>query len=182
MDGHFVPNLTVGPAVVKSLRPHTPLFLDCHLMVENPDRWIEPFHSAGADGLTLHIETLTEPAKTLKKVRDLGMKVGLTLKPQTALERLVPWLSWVDLVLVMTVDPGYSGQKMLPEQINKISLLREHFRALSCHPLIEVDGGVNCETVAHLQQADVLVAGNFVFKSPDYGAAIAELKNSGGPT
>jgi ribulose-phosphate 3-epimerase len=178
MDGHFVPNLTIGAPVVKSLRQVTEATLDCHLMVEKPEAYVQAFCDAGADHLTIHIEATTRPEAVLRQIRDLGMKPGITLRPATPIERIYPFLPLVDLVLVMTVDPGFSGQKFMLDQVAKIALLREQFQKLGHSPLLEIDGGVNAETVHYLHDVDVLVAGNFVFKSDDYAQAIRTLKTA----
>lgn len=175
MDGHFVPNLTMGAPVVKSLRQATTAVLDCHLMVTHPDQWLEDFAKAGASYLTVHIETLPDPEATLKKIRDLGMKAGLTLRPSTALERILPYLNQVDLILVMTVEPGFSGQSFMPEAARRVTELRQRLKALSSKALIEVDGGITDETAQLVLDADVLVAGNYIFKN-DYQTSIQKLK------
>ncbi len=173
MDGHFVPNLTIGAPVVKSLRPVTKLPLDVHLMIERPERYIEDFCKAGADYLTIHVESSPNTESTLKKIRSLGVKPGITLRPRTPVEDIFPYLSLVDLVLIMTVEPGFGGQSFMRDQVAKISKVR----ARAPHVLIEVDGGVTDETAKELREADVLVAGSFVFKK-DYSAAIRALKDS----
>lgn len=176
MDGHFVPNLTIGAPVVKSLKPISKLPLDCHLMIENPDKYIEDFAKAGASTITIHIEAAADPAATLKRIRELGCKPGVTLKPATPVSSIMPYLALVDLVLVMTVNPGFSGQSFMREQVAKIGEIRRELTRIGSKALIEVDGGVTPETARELREADVLVAGNAVFKAPDYAEAIAKLK------
>lgn len=176
MDGHFVPNLTIGAPVVRSLRKVTQLPLDCHLMIEAPERYVKDFAEAGANYITIHIEATKDPVRLLKEIRDLGCKAGITLRPVTAVEMIVPFLGLVDLVLVMTVDPGFSGQKFMIEQVEKIKTIRAELKRIGSKALIEVDGGVNAETVAMCKDADVLVAGNFIFKN-DYASAIKTLKD-----
>jgi ribulose-phosphate 3-epimerase len=176
MDGHFVPNLTIGAPVVKCLRPVTKLPLDCHLMIENPERYIEDFAKAGADYITIHIEATANPAAALVRIRELGAKAGITLRPATPVEDILPLLPLVDLILVMTVNPGFSGQKFMAEQVAKITRVREELVRLNHPALIQVDGGVALDTVAQVRGADVLVAGNAVFKAPDYSEAIRKLK------
>lgn len=179
MDGHFVPNLTIGPPVVKSLRATTKLPFDVHLMIENPDEYLEDFAKAGADYLTVHIETLPSPQKTLERIRSLGAKPGITLRPATPIEDILPHLKFVDLVLVMTVNPGFSGQSFMGEQIEKINIVRRELAKLGHKALIEVDGGINPQTAKVCREADVLVAGNAVFKAgKDYSSAITELKRA----
>lgn len=176
MDGHFVPNLTIGAPVVKSLRPATKLTLDCHLMIEHPEKYIEAFAKAGADYITIHVEATPRPAEVLVRIRELGVKAGVTLRPVTPVEEILPLLPLVDLVLIMTVNPGFSGQKFMHEQVAKIKRVREELVRLNHAALIQVDGGVGPETVREVREADVLVAGNAVFKAADYAEAIRGLK------
>jgi ribulose-phosphate 3-epimerase len=180
MDGHFVPNLTLGAPVVKCIRPVSKVPLDCHLMVENPENYLTDFAQAGATYLTVHIEALRDPIHTLKRIRELGMKAGLTLKPATSVEALYPFLSYTDLVLIMTVNPGFSGQKFMADQVDKIAKVRAELKRIGHSSLIEVDGGINPETAKLVKDADILVSGNDVFKSADYRVAIAQLKKAKG--
>ncbi|MCB0355368.1 MAG: ribulose-phosphate 3-epimerase [Bdellovibrionales bacterium] len=175
MDGHFVPNLTIGPPVVKSLRPVTQLPLDVHLMIESPEKYLRDFAQAGADYITVHIEAVEDIETCLHQIKDLGCKPGITLKPGTELEKILPYLPLVDLVLVMTVEPGFGGQAFMREQVEKIDRLRQEIIRLALPTLIEVDGGINVETAKQCKNADVLVAGSFVFKN-DYKYAIASLQ------
>ena len=175
MDGHFVPNLTIGAPVVRSLRKVTSLPLDCHLMISSPEKFIKDFAEAGANYITIHVEATKDPIQLLKDIRGLGCKAGITLRPATAVEAIVPFLGLVDLVLVMTVDPGFSGQKFMVEQVEKIKIIRAELKRIGSKALIEVDGGVNAETVVMCKDADVLVAGNYIFKN-DYATAIQTLK------
>lgn len=177
MDGHFVPNLTIGAPVVKSLRPITRLPLDVHLMIEKPERFIDAFADAGSDYLTIHVESTEDVAGTLKKIREKGVKPGITLRPKTPVEKVLPFLPLVDLVLVMTVEPGFGGQSFMHDQIEKIKILRREIERLKRPVYIEVDGGINAETAPLVRDADVLVAGNYVFKN-DYKTAIATLKRA----
>lgn len=181
MDGHFVDNLTIGVPVVKSLKKISPLPLDVHLMIERPEKYIEAFVKAGSDYLTIHVESTQDPAAVLRKIRALGAKPGITLRPRTNLEEILPFLPLVDLVLVMTVEPGFGGQAFMQNQVQKIESLRREIdeKNLSC--LIEVDGGVNGETIGFLKNADVLVAGSFVFSGneTDYKKNIDQLKAIG---
>lgn len=177
MDGHFVPNLTIGVPVVKSLKKISPLPLDVHLMIEKPERYVEDFVKAGSDYLTIHVEATEDPAAVLKRIRELGAKAGITLRPGTALESVLPLLPWCDLVLVMTVEPGFGGQSFMPDQVEKIRRLRQEIRTKNLNLLIEVDGGINEQTARACAEADVLVAGNYVFKN-DYAQAIAQLKKA----
>ncbi len=176
MDGHFVPNLTIGPPVVKSLRKITKLPLDVHLMIEEPARYLEDYRKAGADWLTIHVEAAKDVAGTLAKIRSLGAKPGISLRPGTPLSAIEPYLSKIDLVLVMTVEPGFGGQSFMPDQIEKVSGLRSK----GFTGLISVDGGIAAATApsALAAGADVLVAGTAVFGSKDRGAAIRGLREA----
>ncbi len=176
MDGHFVPNLTIGAPVVKSLRPVTKIPLDCHLMIENPEKYIDDFADAGADYITVHIETCKDARAVLEMIRARGVKPGITLRPATPVGEILPYLPYVDLVLVMTVNPGFSGQKFMADQVGKISDIRSELKCIGHQALIQVDGGINPETAQLVREADVLVAGNAVFKSGDYQQAIRAIK------
>lgn len=180
MDGHFVPNLTIGAPVVKSLKPVSKLPLDCHLMIENPEKYIEDFAKAGAYTITIHIESTTDPGAVLNRIRELGCKPGITLKPATPAKDLFPFLKLVDLILVMTVNPGFSGQSFMAEQVEKIHAIREELKRIGHTALIEVDGGITPETAKQVREADVVVAGNAVFKAGDYKTAIQALKSAKG--
>lgn len=183
MDGSFVPNLTFGMPVIKALKPHAKIPFDVHLMIEKPERYIESFIEAGADYLTLHIESTQVLTESLKKIKSLKCKAGLTLRPGTSVEELKPYLSEVDLVLVMTVEPGFGGQSFREEQLQKITTLRQWRAAGVGSYLIEVDGGVAAETAPRCVAAgaDVLVAGSAVFKGEktvlNYKNNIDFLKN-----
>ena len=183
MDGLFVPNLTIGMPVIKSLKPNCHIPMDVHLMIEKPERYIEDFIKAGADYLTLHVESTDFMEESLKKIRSLGCKSGITLRPNTNLELIKPYLHLVDLVLVMTVEPGFGGQTFMHQQIEKIETLKEWRQKNSFNYLIEVDGGINAQTakVCVAAGADVLVAGNAVFKGDksksNYKANIDSLRN-----
>ncbi len=175
MDGHFVPNITIGPVVVQSLKKMSPLPLDVHLMIENPEFYVEAFCKAGADYLTFHIEATKDPQALIQKIKSFGAKVGITLRPRTAVEEILPWVSMVDLVLVMTVEPGFGGQSFMHDQVDKIQRLRQWIDQKQLPVLIEVDGGVNDQTVQFCQDCDVLVAGSFIFQR-DAVSAIQALK------
>ncbi len=177
MDGQFVPNLTIGAPVVKSLRPVTDKIFDVHLMIEKPENLIEDFIQAGSDIITIHVESTTLVSEIFKKLKANNVKCGITLRPKTKLQDILKYLSEVDLVLVMTVEPGFGGQSFMFDQVQKIKelkLLREKHKY---NYLIEVDGGVNQDTVKECLDADVLVAGSFIFKS-DYKKQIDILKNA----
>ena len=176
MDGHFVPNLTIGAPVVKSLRPITRLPLDVHLMIDEPIRYVADFARAGADYLTVHVEACADVRATLTAIRALNVKPGLTLRPGTPVAAILPHLDLVDLVLIMTVEPGFGGQSFLSDQVAKIGAVRAEARRLGRSLLIEVDGGVTDQTARQLTEADVLVAGSFVFRG-DYAVNINKLKD-----
>ncbi len=173
MDGHFVPNLTIGPQAVASLRPVTKLPLDVHLMVEHPEKYIPTFVEAGADRVTVHAEACGDLAGVVRQIRKLGVKVGVALRPQTDVKVLNPCLEEVDLCLLMTVNPGFGGQAFMPEVLPKIEALRAIYDR---H--IQVDGGITYETGKRTLEAgaDVLVAGTYIFRAADASQAIAALK------
>lgn len=175
MDGRFVPNISIGIPVVKSLKKVSKIPLDVHLMIEEPERYVEDFIKAGSDYLTIHVESTKDPAAVLKRIRDLGAKAGITLRPGTSLDTVLPLLPLCDLVLVMTVEPGFGGQSFMADQIAKISRLRQEIVAKNLSCLIEVDGGINAETARLCHEADVFVAGSYVF-GRDYKTAIASLR------
>ena len=177
MDGCFVPNLTIGPPVVKSLKKVSSLPLDVHLMIQQPEKMISAFAKAGASSLTVHIETTKNPSAILQQIRKEKVLAGLTLKPTTPVEKLFPFLKELDLVLIMTVEPGFGGQALLPSAVSKIKAVREEINRQGLkNILIHVDGGVNAETQPLLSSADVLIAGNFIFTHPSYKTAISLLK------
>lgn len=168
MDGHFVPTITVGPLFVEACRSATKLPLDTHLMVTDPDRHLEAFAKAGSDGLTVHVETCPNLAQTIERIKSLGCKAGVTLNPPTPASALDPVLPLVDLVLVMSVNPGYSGQKFMPEMIDKVKEIRNKLDAIHSQAYLQVDGGMSVETLPLMRKggANVFVAGNFAFKHP----------------
>jgi ribulose-phosphate 3-epimerase len=176
MDGHFVPNLTIGPLVVAALRGRTALPLDCHLMVSRPEDWVEEFSRAGADLITVHWEAATHLDRLLQRIRELGCKAGVSINPATPVSLLAEVLDRVDLVLLMSVNPGFGGQAFIPGTLKKV----EELKALrGAHPfLIEVDGGVSEKNIRELRRAgaDVFVAGSAVFGKKDRAQAIRELK------
>ena len=180
MDGHFVPNLTFGPPVVAAIRKISKLPLDVHLMVSNPAALVEQFAEAGADYLTVHVETEPHLHRLVNRIRELGVKPAVTLNPATSVDLLDEILSEVDMVLVMSINPGFGGQKFIPASLDKIRRLRQKLKRLDRQVLIEVDGGVNQETAPQLIEAgvDVLVAGSAVFGSADMKATIAALKQA----
>lgn len=182
MDGHFVPNLTMGPGLVKALRRHTNLPFDCHLMLAKPVDYIDAFIKAGADRIAIHVEA-ADPAKALDMIASAGINAGISVNPDTNLNMIAPFLDIVDFVIVMTVHPGFYGQKMIPTALDKVAVLRQTLRALDRDVAIQVDGGVTVEN-AHLVAragADEVVAGSAVFQSADYRTAIDALKVAATP-
>ena len=163
MDGHFVPNLSYGPGVIKSIRPVSNQFFDVHLMIENTEKYVEPFAEAGADGITMHIESVSDVDGCIKLIRSFGKKVAIALNPDTPAERVMPYVDKIDMVLVMSVFPGYGGQKYIEDVNDKIRFLRKEC-GKDIH--IEVDCGVNGDNIKNVYDcgADVLVAGTAVFK------------------
>ena len=180
MDGHFVPNLTFGPPVVAAIRKISKLPLDVHLMVSNPAALVEQFAEAGANYLTVHVETEPHLHRLVNRIRELGVKPAVTLNPATSVDLLDEILSEVDMVLVMSVNPGFGGQKFIPASLAKIRRLKQKMNRLDRQVLIEVDGGVNQVTAPQLIEAgvDVLVAGSAVFGSADMKTTIAALKQA----
>ena len=182
MDGHFVPNITIGPDVVKALRPHTTLPFDVHLMVAPVDPWLEAYREAGADILTVHPESGPHVHRTLGRIRQLGARAGLVFKPATPLSILEEVVDLVDLVLIMSVNPGFGGQKFIPTSLNKIARARDILDRAGSKAHLQVDGGVIADNAAACVAAgaDALVAGSFVFKGgPDaYAANIKALKEA----
>jgi ribulose-phosphate 3-epimerase len=178
MDGHFVPPITIGPLIVRALRPATSIPLDVHLMVEHPERLAEEFVKAGADGITVHVEAPHDVAATLAFIRRLGVRVGLALNPPTPLDAVQPYLDRIDLLLVMSVTPGWGGQQIAEGSMEKFAAAREIKRRTGGRWLIEVDGGIKPANAKHARDsgAEVLVAGSAVFESADYAHAIAALR------
>lgn len=178
MDGHFVPNITIGPLVVDSIRPITKLPLDCHLMIENPDQYIEAFAKAGSDYITVHVEACRHLHRTVHLIKSFGVKAGIVLNPATPIEWIEPILSDVDMVLLMTVNPGFGGQKFISSVLPKIKRVREMADEKGLELEIEIDGGVNEETAPLCIEAGatILVAGSAVFNQSDRVQAIAKLK------
>ncbi|QCD96674.1 ribulose-phosphate 3-epimerase, cytoplasmic isoform [Vigna unguiculata] len=180
MDGHFVPNLTIGAPVIESLRKHTKAYLDCHLMVTNPLDYVEPLAKAGASGFTFHVETLKNDWEELiQRIKSHGMRPGVSVKPGTPIEEVFPLVEAenpVEMVLVMTVEPGFGGQKFIPQMMDKVRILRKKYPSLD----IEVDGGLGPSTieVAASAGANCIVAGSSVFGAPEPAQVISLLRNS----
>lgn len=173
MDGHFVPNLTIGPGVVSWIRKCTSLPLDVHLMIEKPKQFVEVFRKAGADWITVHIEACPEAGAALSAIRKSGAKAGLSVRPKTPIETLFPFLSGLDLVLVMTVEPGFGGQAFMPEMLEKVKRLRPRFQGK-----ISVDGGIDPRNAPEAVRAgaDILVAGSAIFGQKDRARALQDLR------
>ena len=173
MDGHFVPNLTIGPLVVAAIHRVTELPLDVHLMIDTPSRFIAEFRKAGADWITVHVEAEKDMHRVLKMIRDSGAKAGISLRPQTPVEEILHYLGELDLVLVMSVEPGFGGQLFMPEMMEKVKALRSKFQGL-----ISVDGGIGVGNASQALEAgaDILVAGSAVFGKADRAKALLEFR------
>jgi ribulose-phosphate 3-epimerase len=182
MDGHFVPNLTIGPPVVKSLRKRTDLYLDCHLMVDNPGDLLEDFADAGADGCTVHIE-LGDPRPLFAAMRDLGLRVGLTHNPETPVDAVLPYLEEIDFLLFMSVHPGFGGQAFIPSVLDKLATARKVVDDGGLSVELEIDGGINRETAprAAAAGADILVAGSAIFHADDPATAARQIREAAWP-
>lgn len=178
MDGHFVDNISFGPAMVETARKATGNFLDVHLMISRPDHYLERFLAAGADGITVHVEADHDVSATLHRIRTAGRKAGLALNPATPFEAVVPYLGEIDLLLVMTVVPGFGGQPFMEETMPKLAEAACWRAKAGAHFRLEVDGGINASTaaIAVSHGADVLVVGNSSFRAPDMSAAIATMR------
>ena len=176
MDGHFVPNISIGVPVVKSIRKKTDLFLDTHLMIDNPEKYVEVFAKAGSDLMTFHLEATENPADVIKLVKSLGKKVGISIKPKTEAKEIFPYLNEVDLVLVMTVEPGFGGQEFMHDCAMKIPEIREKAPE---DLIIQVDGGINNLTgkICKSLGANSLVAGSYIYKAENIKEAISSLKH-----
>lgn len=182
MDGHFVPNLTVGPPIVEALKKVTKLPLDVHLMITNADAFIQEFAEAGADYLTVHVEACPHLHRTVQSIKERGVKAGVTLNPATPIASLQEILPDVDLVLIMSVNPGFGGQKFIPSALNKVAAARAMLDRIHSRALLEVDGGIKAENAAQVVAAGatVLVAGSAIFSQRDYAGTIAALRAAGG--
>ncbi|MFC1512614.1 ribulose-phosphate 3-epimerase [bacterium] len=180
MDGHFVNNITFGPPLVKSIRPRTKLILESHLMIENPKKFIDAFKKAGSDIIIIHYETSSEPQKLLNQIKETGAQAGISINPGTPWEKIKDLLELVDIVLVMTVNPGFGGQLFIHEVLDKIKELKKYIQENNLSIDIEVDGGINTETIKPAAQAgaNIIVAGSSIFNKHDPVKAIIELKES----
>ena len=179
MDGHFVPNISIGVPVVKSLRKATTGFLDVHLMISQPEKYLDAFAKAGADLLNVHVEAEGDMAAMLKHIRELGIKSALTIKPNTPAEAVFPYLPLCDMILVMSVEPGFGGQKFMPSALPKLQALKAEIARQGVSCLLEIDGGINLENAREAADAgaDVLVAGSAVFGAADVGKTVKAFKS-----
>ena len=178
MDGHFVPNISIGPPVVKSIRKATDMFLDCHLMISNPFDYVESFASSGADLIGFHVESESDVEKTLEKIINAGVKPALVIKPKTPAEAVYPYLEKLAMVLVMTVEPGFGGQSFMADMLPKIKAIREKANQVNPDLLIQVDGGIVPETAKLCVEAgaDVLVSGSYIFGAENIENAVNSLR------
>ncbi len=179
MDGHFVPNLSYGAMLIRSIRSRTKTFFDAHLMISDPARYLDDYLAAGCDAITIHIEAVPEPTQVLRRIRAAGRLAGLALNPGTPAERLFPYLLECDLVLVMSVEPGFGGQKFMPQVLDKARVLKSN---LPAGALLSIDGGIAKETIASAAAAgcQVFVAGSAIFDEPDYTSAVQNLERLAG--
>jgi ribulose-phosphate 3-epimerase len=180
MDGHFVPNITIGPLVLEALKGQTTLVRDVHLMIENPDFYVEAFAKAGADILTVHQETCVHLHRTIQLIKSYGMKAGVSLNPATPVSVLEDILQELDLVLIMSVNPGFGGQSFIPQSLDKIKKLKEMIHSRGLHIEIEVDGGIKADNVAEVVRAgaDVIVAGSALFGAPDFEVEVRKFREA----
>jgi ribulose-phosphate 3-epimerase len=178
MDGHFVPNISIGVPVINSLKGRTSLPLDVHLMIENPEKYVKPFVEAGSDMLTFHVEIRAQVSKVIEDIKKSGIKTGLSLNPDTSVMRLEPYLDKIDTILVMTVNPGFGGQELKQEALDKISELRKKIDKKGLNTSIAVDGGINTSNAGKIiaAGADILVAGTAIFGAEDRAKAISGLR------
>jgi ribulose-phosphate 3-epimerase len=179
MDGHFVPNITMGPLVVEAVRKSTELTIDVHLMIESPDRYIVEFAKAGADYIAVHQEACTHLHRSVQLIRENGAKTGVALNPATPVESLRWILDDLDFVLIMSVNPGFGGQKFIPSALQKATQLKKMIHERGLKTLVQIDGGVNSGTIGRIAESgvDVFVAGSAIFGSEDYNQTISELKS-----
>ncbi len=180
MDGHFVPNLSFGADLIASIRPHSKLIFDVHLMITDPDRYIDDFVRAGADIITIHLEACSDPQKVIQQIRDREVRVGLAISPATPVEDIIPYLPSIDMALIMTVVPGFGGQSLIPETLEKVRAVRRYADSQGLKLDVEVDGGIKAEN-AHLTVeagANILVAGSAIFGSKTPAKVIQEMRQS----
>ncbi|MCD8106978.1 MAG: ribulose-phosphate 3-epimerase [Oscillospiraceae bacterium] len=179
MDGHFVPNISYGVPVLKSIRKYSRLPFDVHLMISDPSSYIEPFANAGADGITFHLEATANPVVIIDKIHSLGLRAGVSVKPKTDVSLLYPLLGIMDMALIMTVEPGFGGQGFIPETLDKVKSLREYAASKNIALDIEVDGGISDKTAHAVKEAgaNVLVSGSYLFRAADMATNCRLLKN-----
>jgi ribulose-phosphate 3-epimerase len=180
MDGNFVPNITMGSSIISSLRKITKLPFDVHLMIDNPDRYIESFYKAGADIITVHVEATRHLHRTVELIKSFDLRAGVSLNPATSLEQVEEIIHYIDLLLIMSVNPGFGGQQFIGTSLAKIARARKMLDGIPRRPLLEVDGGVNLKNIGDVAEAgaDVIVAGAAVFGTEDYQKTIASLKRA----
>jgi ribulose-phosphate 3-epimerase len=180
MDGHFVSNITIGPIIVENIRKKTSIFLDCHLMINTPEKFIDAFAQAGADLITIHRESVTDPLIVINQIKKAGCMAGISINPETSFETIRAIIPEVDLVLVMSVHPGFSGQKFIADVVPKLKEANEVIRKTKKRIYLQIDGGINAENAGLVKKngADVLVAASFIFKSKNYHHAIKLLKEA----
>ncbi|MBQ6809095.1 MAG: ribulose-phosphate 3-epimerase [Clostridia bacterium] len=178
MDGHFVPNISIGIPVVQSIRKATDMILDCHLMISDPEKYIPQFAKAGADIITFHVEAVEDCGKVIDMITELGVKPSISVKPNTPAEELFPYLDKLYMVLVMTVEPGFGGQKMIPQCLEKVKILKEEISRRSLNVLVQADGGINDETLEKTVESgvDVAVLGSAVFAQKDRNSYIEKIQ------
>jgi ribulose-phosphate 3-epimerase len=182
MDGHFVPNITIGPVVVESIRKVTRIPLDVHLMITDPDKYGPEFIKAGADWVSIHPETCANPSRSLQKIRELGAKASIAVNPDVALENVVNYLTEIDMILMMTVFPGFGGQAFIPDVLPKIERIRRIIDQRKLPVLVEADGGIKVDNVDRVVRAgaEVVVSGSGIFKTPDYAETIHRMRTAAG--
>ncbi|NLZ72074.1 MAG: ribulose-phosphate 3-epimerase [Clostridiaceae bacterium] len=178
MDGHYVPNISFGPLVAEALKPHTDLLLDVHLMISNPDLYIESFAKAGADNITIHQEVAVHGLRTIQKIKELGCSAGIAINPGTSIETLEEYLPYVDLILIMTVNPGFGGQSYIPSMDKKILRTRKMIDQSDYDIFLEIDGGISSENIERLAEkgANAFVAGSAIFSKADRKAEISLMR------
>lgn len=179
MDGHFVPNITIGPIIVKAARKSTRLPVDVHLMIEKPDNFLEAFAQAGADYISVHVEEVVHLNRSINRIKELGCKAGVVINPATPVNSIIDVAEYIDLLLIMTVNPGFGGQKFIANSFRRIQEAVELRTKINAGYLIEIDGGINKQTIIAAKEAgvDVFVAGSAIFGADNITAATAELKN-----
>jgi len=180
MDGHFVPNITIGPVVVEWVRKVTTIPVDVHLMITDPDKYAPEFITAGADWISIHPETCANPNATLRKIHELGAKTSVAVNPDVPLSKVVGCFADIDMVLIMTVYPGFGGQAFIPDVLPKITEMRKLIEQRHLPILIEVDGGIKTDNIARVVQAggEVIVSGSGIFKTPDYAATVRQMRQA----